>query len=95
MGHIEAAGPDVGRLTVPFGFNQWQVVRDIVKGLANRFQRHTVFAGKLLGSIRVGTVYGFVDNCVRECGGPGRTIGDSWSLAEAPSVDIGWWWRSP
>ena len=55
-------GPDVGGLVVPLGFDQRQVVRDVVKGLANLFQGHAVFAGELLGRIGIGTVDGLVND---------------------------------
>ena len=38
------------------------VVRDVVEGLADRFQGHAVIAGELLGRIRVGLVNGLIND---------------------------------
>jgi hypothetical protein len=41
---VEAPGLDIGGLSGPLDLDQREVVRDIVEGLANRWQGHTVIA---------------------------------------------------
>jgi len=40
----------------------WEVVRNLVEGIADRFQGYAVIASEHLGRIRVGTVDGLIND---------------------------------